>query len=513
MNGAISPLPKEMFFYTNTQVKMINNNNKTIIQITVILEKLFEEHFEKKAESIEALPVSGSDRRYYRMSSGKTVAIGTYNANVTENNTYFYFTELFRKHQVNVPEILKISKDRRSYLQQDLGKTSLFDLLLAEGYTEPVRKLYHTALAQLAKVQWIAGREADYKQCFASRQFDEKAIMSDLLYFKYYFADLQGVNYDRSGLMGEMEMLSKDLGRIQPQVLMYRDFQSRNIMVHEGKLYFIDFQGSMQGPPQYDIASLLWQARAQLPVAWKEDLLNGYISALNDLHVPRMDEIYFRRGYVQFVLVRLLQVLGSYGFRGLLQHKAHFLTSIGPALKNLESFLSDHPQTPAYPELRSLLEKISSREMQERYTSFVHEDNPKLTVYINSFAYAAGLPKPGPHGGGYVFDCRGILNPGRYDAYKYLNGNDEMVRQFLERETKMPDFMNYVYALVSINIEDYLNRGFEQLSVSFGCTGGQHRSVYAANQLAGYLKIRYNVNVVVTHHNEKKWVTKEADSN
>jgi len=491
----------------------MTTNNKTIVQITVILEKLFEEHFEKKAESIEALPVSGSDRRYYRISSGKTVAIGTYNINVTENNTYFYFTELFRKHQINVPEIYKISKDRRSYLQQDLGKTSLFDLLLAEGYTEPIRKLYHKALAQLARVQWIAGREADYKQCFASKQFDEKAIMSDLLYFKYYFADLQGVNYDRSGLMGEMEMLSKDLGRVQPQTLMYRDFQSRNIMVHDGKLYFIDFQGCMQGPPQYDIASLLWQARAQLPDAWKEDLLNGYISAINELHVPRMDEIYFRRGYVQFVLVRLLQVLGSYGFRGLLQHKAHFITSIGPALKNLESFLSDHPQTPAYPELRSLLEKISSREMQDKYSNTVREDQPKLTVNINSFAYNSGLPKPGPHGGGYVFDCRGILNPGRYEAYKYLTGNDEMVRQFLERETKMPDFMNYVYSLVSINVEDYIARGFEQLSVSFGCTGGQHRSVYAANQLAVYLKTRFNLSVVVNHLNEKKWVSKDGNEN
>jgi len=489
------------------------NNIKTNVQITVILEKLFEEHFEKKADFIEALPVSGSDRRYYRIGCDKTVAIGTYNTNVAENNTYFYFTELFRKHQINVPEVYKISKDRRSYLQQDLGKTSLFDMVLTEGYTEPVRKLYHKALAQLARVQWIAGREADYKQCFASKQFDEKAIMSDLLYFKYYFADLQGISYDRSGLISEMEMLSKDLGRVQPQMLMYRDFQSRNIMVQNGKLYFIDFQGCMQGPPQYDIASLLWQARAQLPSAWKEDLLNGYISTLNELHVPRMDEIYFRRGYVQFVLVRLLQVLGSYGFRGLLQHKGHFIASIGPALKNLENFLANHPQTPAYPELRSLLEKISSREMQDRYTTTVRDEQPKLTVQVNSFSYKSGLPKAGPHGGGYVFDCRGILNPGRYDTYKYLTGNDEMVRQFLERETKMPDFMNYVYALVAINVDDYLSRGFEQLSVSFGCTGGQHRSVYAANQLADYLKTRYNVGVTLTHHNEKKWVLAEEVEN
>lgn len=483
--------------------------NKTTVQITSILEKLYEEHFGKEAEHIEALPVSGSDRRYYRITGGNNVVIGTYNTNIAENNAFFYFTELFRKFQINVPEVYKVSKDRRCYLQQDLGTVSLFDMVLKEGYTEPIRKLYHKALAMLAKVQWVAGREADYKQCFASKQFDEKAIMADLLYFKYYFADLQGIPYDRSGLMSEMELLSKDLGRVQPQMLMFRDFQSRNIMVQDGKIYFIDYQGCMQGPPQYDIASLLWQARAQLPAAWKEDLLNGYIGSLADLHVPRMDEIHFRRGYVQFVLVRLLQVLGSYGFRGLLQHKAHFITSIGPALKNLELFLADHPQAPSYPELRGLLEKICSRDMQERYTSATQPEGTehKLEIQVNSFSYKVGIPKVGgSHGGGFVFDCRGILNPGRYAAYKHLTGNEELVRQFLERETRMPDFMNHVYALVSINIDDYLARGFDQLSISFGCTGGQHRSVYAANQLASYLRTRYKLQVTVTHHNEKKWV-------
>ena len=486
--------------------------NKSIAHITTIVEKLFEEHFEKKVEFIEALAVSGSDRRYYRISGGGAVAIGTYNVNVAENNTFFYITELFRKHEINVPVIYKMSKDRRAYLQQDLGKTSLFDLVTKEGFTDKVRKLYHTALAQLAKAQWIAGREADYKQCFAARQFDEKAIMSDLLYFKYYFADLQNIPYDRSLLISEMELLSKDLGRVQPQTLMYRDFQSRNIMIYDGKVFFIDYQGCMQGPPQYDIASLLWQARAQLPAAWKEDLLNGYISTLNELHVPRMDEIYFRRGYVQFVLVRLLQVLGAYGFRGLLQHKAHFINSIGPALKNLELFLDDHPQTPAYPELRSLLEKMSSGEMQERYSISTSNEQSKLAVHVSSFSYKNGIPKASSqHGGGYVFDCRGILNPGRFDAYKHLTGNDELVRQFLERETRMPDFMNHVTALVTLNVEDYMARGFEHLDVAFGCTGGQHRSVYAANQLAEYLRLRYNLDVTATHHNQKKWVTADGE--
>jgi RNase adaptor protein for sRNA GlmZ degradation len=209
----------------------------------------------------------------------------------------------------------------------------------------------------------------------------------------------------------------------------------------------------------------------------------------------------------------LLQVLGSYGFRGLLQHKAHFITSIAPALKNLDLFLSDHPQTPAYPEMRSLLEKISSPEMQEKYSTVATGEKPRVTVQISSFSYKAGMPKPsGPHNGGFVFDCRGILNPGRYAAYKHLTGNDEMVRQFLERETRMPDFMNHVYALVSINIDDYIARGFEQLSVAFGCTGGQHRSVYAANQLAAYLQTRYNLEVSINHFNEDNWILKKESA-
>lgn len=470
------------------------------------LEKLFEEHTGSKPETIEALPVSGSDRRYYRMSNDAHTVIGTYNINVAENNTYFYFTDLFRKHSIKVPEIYTMSKDRRAYLQQDLGRTTLFDLLLQEGYTDNVRKYYHKSLEQLAKVQWIAGREADYKQCFAASQFNEKTIMADLLYFKYYFADLQPVAYDKILLISEMEELSKELGRVQPQMLMFRDFQSRNIILNGEDVYFIDFQGSMQGPPQYDIASLLWQARAQLPAAWREDLFNGYIAALGKLNVPRMDEIHFRRGYAQFVLLRILQVLGAYGYRGLLQHKPHFISSIGPALKNLEMFLSDHPQIPAYPEMRKLLEKLSSPEMQEHFTPTVKE-NSKFTVHISSFSYKVGLPKDkGPNGGGYVFDCRGLLNPGRYAAYKYLTGNDEKVCQFLERETHMPEFLDHAYALVSLNVEDYLSRGFDQLSVAFGCTGGQHRSVYAANHLAKYLADRYKINVTVTHHNEKKWV-------
>jgi aminoglycoside/choline kinase family phosphotransferase len=480
---------------------------KSSIQALNTLEKLFEERFGKKAEHIDVLPVSGSDRRYYRLTNGKDSAIGTHNTNVAENNTYFYFTDLFRKHGINVPEVYNLSKDRRFYLQQDLGSNSLFDQLMKNGHTDAVRKNYHKALEQLAKVQWLAGREVNYDQCFAMKRFDEKAIMADLLYFKYYFADLQNIHYNKSLLIEEMEQLSKELGRIEPQMLMYRDFQSRNILLHDNKVWFIDFQGAMQGPPQYDIASLLWQAKAQLPEAWKEDLLNGYLTSLNKLNTARVEEIHFRKGYAQFVILRILQVLGAYGFRGLLQHKPHFISSIAPALKNLETFLSNNPNSPSYPELRSLLERISTPEMQLRYGTPKRNENEKLQVQINSFSYKNGIPKDSSsHGGGFVFDCRGLLNPGRFAAYKHLTGNDEAVRQFLERETRMPEFLAHAYALVSLNVEDYLARGFENLSVSFGCTGGQHRSVYAAESLAAYLTNKYNIPVTVSHLNESKWV-------
>lgn len=473
-----------------------------------ILSHLFTEHFGSTPDKVELLPVSGSDRCYYRLSNKTHTAIGTYNANTAENNSYFYFTRLFQKHGIQVPEVLKTAKDKKHYLQQDLGSTTLFDYLMQEGFTDQVKSKFRQAIEQLVLVHWMAGRETNFEQCFATKRFDEKAIMADLLYFKYYFADLQKLSYNKTLLADEMEELSRELGRLQPQTLMYRDFQSRNIMLHDNRVSLIDFQGAMQGAPQYDLASLLWQAKAQLPESWKEELLNDYITAMNALPIARMDERHFRKGYAQMVLLRLLQVLGAYGFRGLLERKPHFLSSIAPALKNLEIFLALHPHLPSYPELRSLLERISSPEMQARYAApEVVKGDCKLQVTIQSFSYKNGLPKDKTeHGGGYVFDCRGILNPGRFEAYKKLTGLDIEVQNFLKQETAMPEFLQHVFALVSISVEDYLARGFEHLTVSFGCTGGQHRSVFAAEQLAQYLHERYGLAVKAVHLNEKKWV-------
>lgn len=471
-----------------------------------ILENLFFKHFGEKPQSIEILPASGSDRRYYRLFHPEHTAIGTQNSHVAENNSYFYFTELFRKHGIRVPEVYRISPDRQFYIQEDLGHLSLYDYLRTEGKTESVKKAYIKAIDQLIRLQWVAGREADFHQCYSTSKFDEKAITHDLLYFKYYFADLHSIPYDRHMLSSEMEQLSRELGRTQPQTLMYRDFQARNILLRDGEPYFIDFQGAMQGPPQYDMASLLWQVKADLPVSWKEELFNNYIENMARIQKSRVEEIHFRKGYQQFVLLRLLQVLGAYGFRGLIQNKPHFISSIPGALRSLQRFLSDNPHLPAYPELRTFLERLCEERMLSRYPAAQEAGEPKLRVSVFSFSYKNGIPgDQSGHGGGFIFDCRGIKNPGRIEAFKTLSGMDIPVIRYLERETLMPPFLDHVMGMVSLTVEDYLSRSFEHLSIGFGCTGGQHRSVYAAEQTAEYLRNRYQIPVDVIHHNQNAW--------
>jgi aminoglycoside/choline kinase family phosphotransferase len=510
MTGATLALPKKTYYFLKIRSRNQIYCNMTNTNVAIFLTAaaaLFEEHFSEPPVSIVPLPSSGSDRKYYRVSGASHTAMATIGTNIAENNTFFYVTELFRKHGIKVPQVYHVSKDRKVYLQQDLGNTSLFDLLTRDGNTEAILNYFKQAAGQLAKIHWAVSRDTDFRQCCGASQFDENAILADLLYFKYYFADLQELNYDKAALMRELESFSRDLGHLQPLTFMYRDFQSRNIMICDGELYFIDYQGFMKGPAQYDLASLLWQARAALPEKWKEDILNSYLRSLEGLDVARLDEVFFRRGYVQVVLIRLLQVLGAYGFRGLFQRKAHFLSSIVPALNNIAFFLEAHPQSPAYPELRKLLEALSYPEIRQKYTPKMLGERATLVVDICSFSYKKGIPDGGSaHGGGFVFDCRGILNPGRFDQYKILTGNDDAVKQFLENETRMPEFLEHATAAVAISVEDYIARGFEHLTVAFGCTGGQHRSVYAANHLAALLTKRYGVAVKVSHLNQSNWV-------
>lgn len=276
------------------------------------------------------------------------------------------------------------------------------------------------------------------------------------------------------------------------------------------KVHFIDYQGGMKGAPQYDTASLLWQAKANLSDDWKQRLLEDYMETFEKMIEQPIDKEVFRSQYNGYVLIRLLQVLGAYGFRGLFERKAHFLTSIPLALQNLKWFFTNQNIGIALPEFKKVLELCISDEVIEEFTPLQAKEETPLVVAVNSFSFIkTGYPADETkNGGGFVFDMRGILNPGRFDDYKHLSGLDKPVKDFLEQQTKMPDFLNSVYSIIDISVEDYIKRDFEHLSINFGCTGGQHRSVYAAEAIARHLKNKFKVKIELNHTNKENWKTK-----
>jgi len=473
--------------------------------------------------SLDVLPQSGSERRYFRLHGKEGSVIGTYGANTRENETFIYFSRHFRKKDLAVPEIYAVSADGVFYLQEDLGNISLLNRLEAEGYTNNIYALFSKSLDSLARLQVKGDEDMDYERCLTNKEFGKQAILADLLYFKYYFLDALRKPYDKQKLMDDFEALSNYLTHTEYKYFMFRDFQSRNIMVREmsdtskaEEMSFIDYQGGMKGAPQYDVASMLWQARANLPDAWKNNLLEDYTNSFENLTGQSIDRNIFRSQYNGFVLIRLLQVLGAYGFRGLFERKAQFLTSIPLALRNLREFFQSHSIGISVPEFRKVLDMCVADEIIQQFTPTQADESTPLTVTINSFSYRGTIPADeSGNGGGFVFDCRGILNPGRIESMKTQHGRDKEVKDYLEQQTRMQDFLNSIFDIVDITVEEYIKRGFESLVVSFGCTGGQHRSVYAADALARHLKNKFKVKIELKHcvQDEKKWINEWPLSN
>src|SRR5688572_25256678 len=307
--------------------------------ITEAIRELFIKWKGTEPVSLDILPQSGSERRYFRLYDKSSSVIGTYGANVKENEAFFYFSGKFREKELATPKILAISDDKQYYLQEDFGNVSLLNKLEAGGFSQPVYDLFKKSLEELARLQVNGDEGLDYNQCLTNAEFGKQAIMADLLYFKYYFLDALRKPYDKQKLIDDFEALSNYLTHTEYKYFMFRDFQSRNIMVKEdNSVHFIDYQGGMKGAPQYDVASMLWQARANLPDEWKYGLLEDYIDAFEDTIGQSINRNMFQSQYNGYVLIRLLQVLGAYGVRGLFERKAQFLTSIPLALKNLKEF-------------------------------------------------------------------------------------------------------------------------------------------------------------------------------
>ncbi len=466
---------------------------------------------------MEILPIaaSGSARKYYRIITDKRTLIGTYSENTEENEAFLTFSKHFHGLGLNVPEVFAVNEERTCYLQCDFGDDNLFAhvqrSLVAVGPSTgsgTLIQLYKQALKHLVKLQVLGHQGLDYSKAYPTERFDRQAIIDDLNYFKYYFVKPhEEIDFNETRLGKDFEAFANFVSQAPCDFFMYRDFQSRNIMVKDGELYFIDFQGGRKGPLNYDVVSLLYQVKAQIPQLVRGELIQYYKEELKQFVDP--EEVKFDTYQPYFVYLRLLQVLGAYGFRGLIQKKSHFIESIPYALKELKIWNEKHPLND-YPELQNVISQLSTLNYPLPTDSQLSTLNSKLTVTVNSFSFRKGYPNDfSGNGGGFVFDCRALPNPGREPEFKTKTGRDWEVIDYLMAKPPVHVFLDHVKAIVGQSVDNYRERHFSNLMVSFGCTGGQHRSVFFAQTIYEWLKATYPDIHLKLNHIERK-ITEET---
>ena len=477
-----------------------------------ILQTLFEQHFHSPVARMLPLQgkLGGSGRRIIRLVGGNSTAIGILHDVREENAAFLEFSRHFRRYGLPVPEIYGEDLSQGAYLEQDLGDTTLFEFLsrnrTGEDIAPSVIEAYRKVVAILPRFQVEAARDLNYKVCYPRASFDRQSIAWDLNYFKYYFLRLAGIPFNEQALEDDFSRLTKFLLSAPHDYFLYRDFQSRNIMLRDGAPFFLDYQGGRKGALQYDIASLLYDAKADLPPELRQKLLDSYLDQLAGY--LKLDRALFMQHYYAYVYVRIIQALGAYGFRGFYERKAHFLQSVPYALKNIRWLLHNVTLPIALP---TLLDAFHSMLGAEKLLSLA-SDAENLTVRIFSFSFHRGWPKDETgNGGGFVFDGRSLPNPGREERFKALTGRDAPVIDYLNQQESAHQFLASVFSLVEASVAEYQRRGFKHLMVSFGCTGGQHRSVFLAEQLAKRLRSRSGLDVIVRHRELEAMAT-EADA-
>lgn len=499
--------------------------------------ELYTEWAGAEPAGVEKLPVQGSNRAYYRLTDADGMSVvGCVGTSRDENHAFIYLARHFAKRRIPVPKLLAVSGDELRYLQEDLGKQSLFDAIRggreAGGrYNQREKRLLVSAIRELPNIQLRGARGLDWSNCYPQPEFDIDSVLFDLNYFKYCFLKPTELDFNELKLEANFRLFAKDLTSEPMDSFLYRDFQARNIMLDANDHpYFIDFQGGRKGPFYYDLASFLWQASAKYSFKLRRELVYEYYDALkNYTEVPSVRHFVNRLSL--FVLFRTLQVLGAYGFRGYFERKKHFLDSIPPAIQNLRDVLKMGEKVFPYPYMLEMLRRLTElprfaqleQPAVNRADGFritaqnIYRAHPQdgpatyskydgkgpLVVRVYSFSYRKGIPEdPSGNGGGYVFDCRSTHNPGRYEPYKKLTGLDEPVIRFLEDDGEILQFLESVYRLADHHVKRYIQRGFTSLMFSFGCTGGQHRSVYSAQHLAEHLHNKFGVEVIVNHREQ-----------
>jgi aminoglycoside/choline kinase family phosphotransferase len=451
---------------------------------------LFEDWAGEQITAIQPLPSSGSHRSYYRIQSANKHAIGAYNPDRHENRAFLEFSQHFRSAGLNVPEIYRENETECIYLLEDLGDTTLLSYINQhrqdKELTDDIINIYKIVVKNLPNFQIKAGRNLNFAFCYPRQQFDKQSMMWDLNYFKYCFLKPMRIAFNEQLLEDDFQTLTDYLLQTETDYFMYRDFQSRNILLKDGVLFYIDYQGGRKGALQYDLASLLYDAKAEIPDSVREMLITEYLDTV--AKYAKIQRKTFFKYFQGYVLLRIMQAMGAYGFRGLYEKKETFIQSIPRALINLSTLLNTVILPIKIPSLWQALEDLAQSRLPEQ--SPVEPEI--LTVTINSFSYRRGIPAdPSKHGGGFVFDCRAIHNPGRYESFATLTGKDEAVGKFLEKEAGIQKFLKPVFSIIDQTVETYLQRKFTKLTVSFGCTGGRHRSVYCAGALADHLRSKY----------------------
>ncbi len=481
-----------------------------------VLKQLFEQHFHSPPERVQPLQgqLGGSGRKIIRLGNEKVSAIGILYDVREENIAFLEFSRHFRRHGLPVPEIYAEDLNHGAYLEEDLGDTTLFEFLSTnrdgETIAQQAVEAYRQVVEALPRFQVEAGRDLNYKLCYPRASFDRQSIAWDLNYFKYYFLRLAGIPFNEQALEDDFSRLTKFLLTATRDYFLYRDFQSRNIMLRDGHPFFLDYQGGRKGALQYDIASLLYDAKADLPPELRQHLLDHYLDRLAGF-IPLECDV-FMQHYYAYVYVRIMQALGAYGFRGFYERKPHFLQSVPYALKNLRWLLHNVKLPIALPTLMDAFNSmLASEELWNLSFDVEAEKLPSstaakgLTVRIFSFSFHRGLPRDeSGNGGGFIFDGRSLPNPGREERFKTLTGKDALVIEYLNQQPSVHEFLASAMSLVDSSVSNYRQRGFKNLMVSFGCTGGQHRSVYLAEQLAKHLRGRNGLDVIVRHRELEK---------
>jgi aminoglycoside/choline kinase family phosphotransferase len=469
-----------------------------------LVEALFHHWSQTKAETIVPLPESGSYRKYFRIQAGDQRVMGVYNNDNRENQAFIYLDRQLLKTGNRVPEVYAYDLDKHVYLEQDLGDITLLDYLAGvrkESESDvKIRQVYRRVIDAMPGLQSHAAAVIDYSVCYPRAEFDVQSMMWDMNYFKYCLLKPLRISFFEQDLEDDFQKIVQWLIAAERKSFMFRDFQSRNIMLHNNELYFIDFQGGRKGPLQYDLASLLFEAKTRLSDDVRQEMLNYYLEVFTRTFTW-FDADKFMEYYYGFVYLRLMQAMGAYGFRGFIERKPLFLQSLPYAVNTLTWLMQNKPLPLNLVSLPSVFEKLIRLPKIKEYE--INHDS--FTVTISSFSYKNGIPQDNTgNGGGFVFDCRALSNPGRYDEFKELTGKNIPVMEYLEGQSEVADFFGNTLKLVEQAVQVYLDRGFKSLMVNYGCTGGQHRSVFMAEKLAAALKNKYAINIVITHHELEK---------